>query len=215
MPPTPGLLCVRSRITSDALSDSTFNDFYTNHHLPDFVSSGIADLALRYKNVDSEAKWPYLAIYRVPDSNFQSNPENMKKIRLQHEALPNGGSIMNFTELNSKMYLPLHSFEGKGQKVGRAKVLFIAEFEPAEGTDDGALREFYEKQVRKLCSRLQNPWRFSVQPLDCIFPEQQLIFLSISICLACSINTTDLLGTGQLTGRSRAMQHSTSLTLPT
>jgi len=146
MSSTPGLLCVRSRITSDALSDTVFNNFYTAHHLPDFISSGVADIALFYKNVDLSSKWQYLAVYRVPDIAFQSNPEKMNKIPLHHESLPNGGSITDFIELNGKAYIPIQSFEGNGEKVGRAKVLFIAEFEPAERTGDEALGEFYEKQ---------------------------------------------------------------------
>ncbi|KAF2815893.1 uncharacterized protein BDZ99DRAFT_125278 [Mytilinidion resinicola] len=146
MAPTPGLLCVRSRITSEALSDAVFNDFYTNHHLPDFISSGVADLALRYKNADSSKKWQYLAVYRLPDIGFLSDPEKMEKIRMQHETLPNGGNIKDYTELNSKIYLPIQSFKGQGHKTGRANVLFIAEIEPAEKTDEEALGDFYEKQ---------------------------------------------------------------------
>ncbi|KAF2488304.1 hypothetical protein BU16DRAFT_230196 [Lophium mytilinum] len=146
MAPTPGLLCVRSRITSEALSDAAFNDWYTNHHLPDFISSGVADLALRYKNADASKMWQYLALYRVPDIGFQSDPEKIKAIRMNHETLPNGGNITDFTELKANMYLPIQSFEGTNPNTERAKTLFIAEIEPEQGTDEEALGDFYEKQ---------------------------------------------------------------------
>ncbi|OCK75655.1 hypothetical protein K432DRAFT_429260 [Lepidopterella palustris CBS 459.81] len=154
--PTPGLLFVPARITSPALTDSVFNSWYNSHHIPDVLAGNLADIALRFKSLDPTSKYPYLAVYRMPDVGFFADPKNMERIPMHHAMLPEGKRCDEFADMPGKVYLPIQSFEG-GRELGgeRGKVVFVVQLEPPEGGDE-EIDEFYRKQHLDMLSLLPN-----------------------------------------------------------
>ena len=66
---TPGLLiatsCLKDSIT---ISPETFKHWYQDVHVPDVLAvEGAPPLAVHYTNVDPEAKWTNLMVFRLPD----------------------------------------------------------------------------------------------------------------------------------------------------
>jgi hypothetical protein len=95
MCPTPGIIYALCRPTHPGLTDEIFNEWYNDVHLRDVVNTGLVDLALRYKSCNADSKYPYLAIYRVPDMTVLQSPEGMAKlmaIPTRHDSLPDGKS---------------------------------------------------------------------------------------------------------------------------
>jgi len=149
--PTPGLLLVRSKPTHPELSEETYNKWYSTQHIQDVVDGGLADLALRYKNVDPKAEYPYLALYRVPDLAFLQDEKKMGQIPSTSDLLPGkekgskGGDWKDVIEAEIRPYAVIQKFEGQNEKPARGPVIVMVGMEPKEGTDD-EFDEWYRKQ---------------------------------------------------------------------
>jgi hypothetical protein len=138
---TAGLLVVWSRPTHPDLTDEVFNKWYTTEHIHDMVKSGLTDLVVRYKNVNRLAKYPYLAIYRLPDASKVDDPEIMVSIPMTSNLLPGkekgskGGAYPDIMDMDMQSYKRTQTFESQIRKTGRGKGLSTAAVEPAVGTD--------------------------------------------------------------------------------
>jgi hypothetical protein len=135
MSPTPGLLWAFSG-PKGSFSEADYNTWYTDHHIHHVVDSGLSDLAIRYKNVNPDAKWPYLAIYRLPDVSKLQDEKVMGSIATTHELLPQGQSWAEAMNVDIRPFTLLQKFEGQIPKEGaRGKALRTVMVEPAEGGD--------------------------------------------------------------------------------
>ena len=123
MAPTPGLLYVLSKIKDPALAEDTFNDWYTNHHIQHVVDNGVADLAVRYKNVKSDAKWPYLCVYRVPDLAVLGDEKLVASIPVTHELLPDGKPWTEVLDVDRRVMALIQKYEGLVPKEGKFSIL--------------------------------------------------------------------------------------------
>ncbi|OCL11910.1 hypothetical protein AOQ84DRAFT_313094 [Glonium stellatum] len=148
---SPGLLFVSTRISFPELTDEVYNKWYDSIHVVDVLKSGLADLALRFKNVDPEAKKTYLAVYRVPDVSRLQDQAIKDQIPPTSDMLPGSGDFNDLVELDIKAFVPIQAFEGQGMKKGRGKGLLTVLMEPAEGGDD-ELDEWYRKQHHDMVS---------------------------------------------------------------
>lgn len=150
--PQAGLLIALTNPKHPDLTEDTFNKWYSTQHIQDVVDAGLADIALRYKNLNPKAKWQYLAIYRIPDTSKLSDEKFMGSIRKDSDLLPGtepgskGGTWMDTVETDLPAYEPIQSFEGPNEQKTRAKGIVTVGMEPAEGTDDD-FDDWYRKQV--------------------------------------------------------------------
>jgi hypothetical protein len=130
MSKTPGFIYALTNPTHPDLNHERFNKWYDEVHVPDVVNSGMAELALRYKNLNPDAKYQYLAVYRIPDLGFMADPEKMKAIRTNHELLPGknggGGGLLNeVADVGIKVLQQIQQFEpGFETKTGKKKPMF-------------------------------------------------------------------------------------------
>jgi len=156
---TAGLLLVTSRPTHPELTDSIFNDWYTNEHIKDMVNSTLTNLVVRYKNVNSTAKWPYLAIYRLPDVARLRDQKVMGSIAPTSKLLPGkekgskGGAYKDVMDMEMRAYSRTQTFEGQTPKSGRGKGLVTSDMEPANGKD-AELDDWYKRQHLDMLSML-------------------------------------------------------------
>jgi hypothetical protein len=141
--PTPGLVFVRTRITSPDLSDETFNTWYNQVHIPDALHAGLGELALRYKNLEADGKYQYCTLYKTSDIE-NANPATSAKIPHKSELLPGTGSWKDLTEMLICRFELIQRFEGQGHFTGRGDTLLTVAMEPA---DDADFDEWYRKQV--------------------------------------------------------------------
>jgi hypothetical protein len=149
--PTAGLLYVTSRPTNPELTDKDFNNWYSNEHIHDIVKSTLSNLVVRYKNVNTTAKWPYLAIYRLPDVARLRDQKVMGSIPATSKLLPGkqkgtkGGAYKDVIAMDMRAYSRSQTFEGQIPKPGRGKGLLTADMEPATGKD-ADLDDWYRRQ---------------------------------------------------------------------
>lgn len=135
MSPTPGLLWAFSKPKS-TFPEADYNTWYTDHHIHDVVDSGLCDLVVRYKNVNPDAKWPYLAIARLPDVAKLQDEKIMGSIATTHELIPNGAAWTEEMDVDVRPFTLLQKFEGQIPKEGpRGKALRTVMVEPGEGGD--------------------------------------------------------------------------------
>jgi hypothetical protein len=138
---TSGLLLVYSRPTHPELTESVFNEWYSDVHIHDMVKSGVTDLVLRYKNVNTTAQWPYLAVYRLPDPAKLADPAVMGSIPATSQLLPGkekgtkGGAFKDIMAMDSKTFSRIQTFEGQIKKSGRGKGLVTSAMEPGNEAD--------------------------------------------------------------------------------
>lgn len=148
---TAGLLYVASRPTHPELTDKAFNDWYTNEHIKDIVNSSLSNLVVRYKNVNGTAKWPYLAIYRLPDVARLRDQKVMGSISPTSKLLPGkekgskGGAYKDVMEMETRAYSRIQTFEGQIPKPGRGNGLVTSDMEPAGGKD-AEFDDWYRRQ---------------------------------------------------------------------
>jgi hypothetical protein len=148
---TSGVLFIQSKPTHPELTDADFNDWYSNEHIPHVVKAGMSDLALRYKNMNSTAKWRYLALYRIPDLNKTGDMLAIMNIPTTSDKLPGkvkgskGGSFRDVMAMEGVTYTRIQTFEGQIKKTGRGKGLTTASVQPANGTD-AEFDDFYRRQ---------------------------------------------------------------------
>jgi hypothetical protein len=148
---TSGILFLQSNPTHPELTDADFNDWYTNEHIPQIVKAGLADLGLRYKNMNSSAKWRYLALYRLPDASKLGELVAMKNVPATSDKLPGkvkgskGGAYKDVMAMDGTAYARIQTFEGQIKRTGRGKGLTTASVQPANGTD-AEFDDFYRRQ---------------------------------------------------------------------
>lgn len=148
---TPGLLMVKSAPNHPDLTDAAFNDWYTNEHIHDMAASGLTDLVIRYKNVNSNATWPYLAIYRLPDLARLSDPAVLGSVPTTSQKLPGkekgskGGKYTDVVKMEPAPFARVQTFEGQEKKDGRALSLISVAIEPRNGTE-AEFDDWYRKQ---------------------------------------------------------------------
>ncbi|KAK4223263.1 hypothetical protein QBC38DRAFT_54264 [Podospora fimiseda] len=88
-PPRPGIITVKSGISSPDLSSETFRKWYEQIHIPDVLATPKITSALRYRDKSNSSTLPFLAIYNVDDLNWL-NQETCEfwKIPLHSDVLP-------------------------------------------------------------------------------------------------------------------------------
>lgn len=133
MSPIPGLLWAYSKPKSSFL-EADYNAWYTDHHIHHVVDAGLSNLAIRYKNVSPDAKWPYLAVFRLPDVAKLQDKKFMGSIPTTHELLPEEMAWSDAMEVDIRPFTLLQKFEGQIPKEGtRGKALPTVMVEPSEG----------------------------------------------------------------------------------
>lgn len=147
-PANAGLLMVLSKPTHPDLTDPIFNQWYSGQHIHDMIASNITDLVLRYKNTNTTAKYPYLALYRLPDV---SKISDLGKVPKTSDLLPGkekgtkGGAYTDIMDMDMRIYTRTQTFEGPIALVGRGKVLITAAMGVQNGTE-GELDDWYRRQ---------------------------------------------------------------------
>jgi hypothetical protein len=70
-----GIMAAFSRnARPDIMSSEDLMAWYDNIHIPDVIGSSGINTALRFENLDTSSKWPWLVVYPANDINFtQSN----------------------------------------------------------------------------------------------------------------------------------------------
>ncbi|KIW00637.1 uncharacterized protein PV09_07831 [Verruconis gallopava] len=144
-----GVLLVFSKPKA-GFDEDNYNKWYSKFHIQDVVASGLSDLAVRYKNVKSDAKWPYLCLYRLPDVAKMQDHAVLGSIPVNHELLPGGGPWQDHLETDMRVFTLLDKYDGRDSMDGpRGKALRTVSMEPGEGNDeelnDWYLKEHYEK----------------------------------------------------------------------
>ncbi|CAK7223988.1 hypothetical protein SEUCBS140593_005421 [Sporothrix eucalyptigena] len=134
----PGLLCTRTKITDPKVTDEAYNDWYTNKHLVDTVNAGLAAVGARYKNVNGNAEWPYLALYRLQDIRLLANPEFIATIP-NDSPLEWGGAVPlnSVVAMDIKGYVPVGVRESQKDGVvvdGIPKVVVTQEWSTTESS---------------------------------------------------------------------------------
>jgi hypothetical protein len=139
--PPSGLLMVLSKPNHPELTEKVYNDWYSHEHIQDMVKSGLTDLVLRYKNVNSTAQYPYLAIYRLPDVRLLQDKKVMGAITPTSQKLPGktkgskGGAYADVLSMETRAYARIQTFEGQIEKKGRGKGLIISTQQPGNEAD--------------------------------------------------------------------------------
>lgn len=160
---TAGVLIAKSNPSHPDLADATFNEWYSTQHIQDVCTSGLADLAIRYKNIDPSGRWQYLAIYRVPDLAKAQDPAFMASIRKDSPLLPGkeegskGGNWMDVLDIQIEVFELIQRFEGQTRTGERARGVTTVGMEPAEGTDEDFDR-WYRLQVSGSVSHGAEEW---------------------------------------------------------
>ena len=118
---SPGLLHIRSNVTSPVLTPTTYNTWYDTVHIPELCSiPGGPKQAHRYRATDPACqKWNFLALYPLDDIAFISDPKIKERVSSHHPILPKGKSIWELVELEGRDYTAVgdsHGFLGRKAK---------------------------------------------------------------------------------------------------
>jgi hypothetical protein len=114
----PGLIFVPSRITKSDISDATYNQWYSDIHIPDVIKSGAVSHAARWGRADESNPDPYLALYRVKDLELV-NTDKFKAIPMTHELL-GGQHIKEIADLDSRIYKLVEVVEKDKHNAGQS-----------------------------------------------------------------------------------------------
>ncbi|KAF2673790.1 hypothetical protein BT63DRAFT_166875 [Microthyrium microscopicum] len=164
-PKTTGLLFVASRPTHPELTEDVFNQWYNKEHLPNFINKNISDLAVRYKNTNTSAEYPYLAVYRI-DVEKLKNPLLLTGLTFTSQLLPGktngtkGGSFLDVMKMDMRMYSRIQTFEGQTPEKSRGKGLITLAMEPTAGTEK-EVDDWYRLQhldMFRYCSTMAPKW---------------------------------------------------------
>jgi hypothetical protein len=99
----PGLLFVPSRITSIDVSDSTYNRWYSEVHVPDVLKTGAVSHAARWGRLDPSNPNPYLALYQIKDLKLCLG-DKFKAIPATHELLGGVESYNDVAHMDARYY---------------------------------------------------------------------------------------------------------------
>lgn len=136
MSPTPGILFVNSKITSDDLTPEIFREWYEGVHIPDiFVTSGIKS-AFRYQSTTpAKVERPFLALYPVKDVQWLYSDE-FKSIPVHSDMLPNESkAIFELADFDTRYYETVDTRAESGRQ-GPATVVVVVQFDSSR--DDPA-----------------------------------------------------------------------------
>ena len=116
-------------------------------HLHDNLNTGLFDLAIRYRNDNPDAEWPYLAIYRIPDMGAFSDPAKRGKmgtIASTHPLLGEGKKTSDIMKAEVGFFATVQTYDPFDKK-GRAKFLRTVKVVPEDEVD---LEKWYQEEVR-------------------------------------------------------------------
>jgi hypothetical protein len=113
----------------------------------DTLNTGLFDLAIRYRNGNPDAEWPYLAIYRIPDMGAFSDPAKrgkMGNIASTHPLLGEGKKASEIIKSDIGFLAMVQTYDPYDKK-GRGKFLRAVRIVPADAVD---LEKWYQEEVR-------------------------------------------------------------------
>lgn len=122
-------------------------------HIHDNLNTGLFDLAIRYRNVNPDAEWPYLAIYRIPDMGAFSDPAKrgkMDTIASTHPLLGEGKKTSDIMKADIGFLAMVQTYDPYDKK-GRGKFLGTVKIVPGDEVD---LQKWYQEEVRWFLFRL-------------------------------------------------------------
>jgi hypothetical protein len=136
MSPTPGILFVNSKITSDTLSPEVFTAWYEGAHIPDILdTSGIKSAFLYKSSTPDKVERPFLALYPVKDVQWLYSDE-FKSIPLHSDMLPNDSkAIFELADFDIRYYETIDTKAESGRR-GPAKAVVVVQFDSS--SDDVA-----------------------------------------------------------------------------
>ncbi|KAK3629156.1 hypothetical protein LTR56_017822 [Elasticomyces elasticus] len=152
MSTTPGLMFATSRPIPPT-TEAQLNDFYRNEHLPDVLSYGAVKMTKRYKNVNPDSAFPYLALYPVDEVNYFKS-KNFEKVVEETKLSRTFGnkSFYDFLEFEIGSWSKIQSYEGshsdpstKPAPTSHAKTLIAVTMQPAPDPDTDP-NSWYKKQ---------------------------------------------------------------------
>ncbi|KAJ9654157.1 hypothetical protein H2198_006776 [Neophaeococcomyces mojaviensis] len=159
MAPSPYLLSVTSRPT--VVSDSLWQQWYTEEHLPDLVNSRTSTRATFYTEVthqlNNAASYPrkFLALYQT-DFAEPLKTENYTTLRTTSELFGKEGGkegIQDNGDFNARNYELIQEFDPT--KIGEVKVpspyILTVEMHPQDASD---FDEWYRKEHLDLLSKI-------------------------------------------------------------
>jgi hypothetical protein len=115
----PGIIYTPSKIADPTLSLEQFNNWYENVHFKDLLSTGLVKSVSRFKSINPDAEWPYLAIYVLEDMGALQRT-GFKSVSIPHESLPDGGPIIKFVDFDTRFYQLVQKVEiGKEDQEGK------------------------------------------------------------------------------------------------
>jgi hypothetical protein len=115
---TQDLFFVKSAISNKSLSDTAFNKWYDEVHVPDVVKTSGVTSAFRYKSIDPAAEKPYLALYAIPDISF-CDSEEFNSIPINDDCFAAPKHLcFDDVDFEVRLYKRLHAFEKEGAKAG-------------------------------------------------------------------------------------------------
>jgi hypothetical protein len=128
----PGILFVRSRISSPLLSESTFLQWYDDDHIPEVVATSGIKSGFRYVDVnktssagDARNAKPFLAVYPMDDLTFTQGDE-FRGIRVKSDLLPRSGIVYDLTEMD----VSYSGLKEKTEGTGKAKFVLSCGLRP-------------------------------------------------------------------------------------
>ncbi|KAF2161836.1 hypothetical protein M409DRAFT_27892 [Zasmidium cellare ATCC 36951] len=146
---TPGLTFVASNVLDPAKTlDEKYNKFYNDEHLPDVLASGLTKLALRYKNINTESKMPYIALYPVEDASMTGSEAAVKLIQDTRKSKTfDGEDIYDYINFDIRRYEKIQTYEAYQQEGRsgneRGRTIICVGMEPGDEAD---FDEWYRKQ---------------------------------------------------------------------
>ncbi|KAH7384427.1 hypothetical protein DE146DRAFT_622670 [Phaeosphaeria sp. MPI-PUGE-AT-0046c] len=153
----PGLLHVRSRISSPSLTESVFLAWYDNEHIPEVVSTSGIQSAFRYIDVaktsangDKANPKPFFAFYPMKDLRFTQSDE-FRTISVTGKELPGSGVVYDLAEFDVGYMAKKSVSEKKGKGGGTARFILTCGIRPDEDSiPSSQLEDFYSKQTEEL-----------------------------------------------------------------
>ncbi|KIW08888.1 uncharacterized protein PV09_00810 [Verruconis gallopava] len=161
-PSGPGIFLSLSKITNNKLlSDDLFNKWYNEVHLVDVLATGAVTRAYRYRNKNPEAERPYLALYICPDMSAIAG-EKVKNIPMHSDLLPDGKSIHELVNFDTRFYSTTQEFVKKElNQQDLFPVLMLAGMQPKDGAAEDMDKWYREEHLEQMS--LEPGWKRAVR----------------------------------------------------
>ncbi|KAH3974198.1 hypothetical protein HBI56_088340 [Parastagonospora nodorum] len=150
----PGILFVRSRISSPLLSEPTFLHWYDDDHIPEVVATSGIKSGFRYVDVNKTSpngnednKTPFLACYPMKKLEFMLG-EEFKGINVTSEILPGNGVIYDLADMDVR-FLGLVGKMGEKEEQGPAKFILTCGVRLGASQSVDGLFERQHEELRK------------------------------------------------------------------